>query len=394
MSFTHAPRVLLLCNAGMVCVAIGAGVLPVFLTTFSETFGGLGPAELGALPGLLFAGFVVGIVLSGPLADRFGARLFAMGGTGLCAGGLLLAAAAPNFGWLLAAAGCIGLGAGILDMLMSPLVAAVATDRRARAMNRLHAFYSIGVVATVLIASGSLWLTIPWRAVMVGLAVLPASVMVGFAGCPLPPLVHPDHERSRLLQLLLMPRFHLALLMIMLTGATEEGMSQWLPAYAESELGYGKATAGFALAAYAVAQTVGRFIGSSAGAGHIGPYGLLAMGSLASACCYSIAAWASAPPVALAACVLAGLACSMLWPTLLGVTADRIPHGGATLFGLMAAAGNLGCVLGTWAEGQVAAKSNLHVALGLGALAPLLLAGCTAWCAWLDRRARLAARAT
>ncbi|MFM1921755.1 MAG: hypothetical protein RLZZ303_3389 [Candidatus Hydrogenedentota bacterium] len=370
----------------MFCVAIGAGILPVYLTTFGEEFGGLGPAQLGLLPGVLFAGFVVGIVLSGPMADRFGARLFAVLGAAICAGGLAGAGLAPAYPLLVAAAGILGLGAGVLDMLMSPIVAAVSTDRKASALNQLHAYYSVGVVASVVCGSVALSLGVPWRATLLVLALLPALVAADFARAAFPALVHPEQERHRLRRLLRMPRFHLALLMILLIGATEEGMSQWLPAYLETALGYSKPVAGYALAAYAVAQASGRFLGSTQIAARIGPHRLLMLCAGASAACYLLAAWAPLPLIGALACMLTGFACSMLWPTHLGITSDRIPHGGASMFGVMAAAGNVGCVLAPWSEGIIAARHGLNVALASGALPPLLLLVLAAVLYWSKRR--------
>ena len=119
-----------LCYGGMVCVAIGVNLLPVYFTTFAAVFGGLNEEQLGRIPAVMFAGVVVGIMLSGPLADRFGARLFTVSGMAVAALGLLLMSVANGYGALLAAGAVSGLGAGILDMVMSPIVSAVCTDRR------------------------------------------------------------------------------------------------------------------------------------------------------------------------------------------------------------------------------------------------------------------------
>lgn len=383
--------VITLCDLGMVCAAIGAGVLPVFLTTFSEEFGGLTPDAMGQLPALLFAGVVLGILVSGPAADRLGEKLFAVGGAACVALGLAAAALAPSFGMLLAAAGFIGFGAGVLDMLMSPIVAAVAADRRAAALNQLHAFWSIGVVATVVVSAVSLYLALPWRGVVGALALLPVGVALGFLFTPLPPMVHPSHERKRLRTLLRVPRFLLALFIIFLIGCTEEGMSQWLPAYAEQELGYSKGTAGMALCGYALVQSLGRLLGSTQRVQRISPYRLMACCAVASVCCYLVAAWAPLPAVGLAACVLAGLAVSVQWPTHLGITADRIPQGGGSMWAVLAAAGNSGCVFSPWVEGQIAAVANLHVAIAIAALGPVLLALFVLWSGrWDAAKARTA----
>ena len=60
-------------------------------------------------------------------------------------------------------------------------------------------------------------------------------------------------------------------------------------------------------------------------------------------------------------------------PTTLGLVANRIAHGGATMFGLLAAAGNAGCFLAPWAVGAVADQSNLRVALAWAATVPLAM---------------------
>lgn len=105
----------------MLCAAIGVNLLPVYLTTFDTAFGGLTEEQLGRIPAFMFAGVVAGILLSGPLADRFGVRLFTMAGMALAASGLLLMAAATGYPALLAAGTVSGLGAGIIDMAMSPI---------------------------------------------------------------------------------------------------------------------------------------------------------------------------------------------------------------------------------------------------------------------------------
>ena len=58
----------------------------------------------------LFA--VVSMNLSGPLADRIGARLPSLLGGTVMASGVVLMGAAPSYGWLVAGAAVFGLGNG------------------------------------------------------------------------------------------------------------------------------------------------------------------------------------------------------------------------------------------------------------------------------------------
>jgi fucose permease len=79
------------------------------------------------------------------------------------------------------------------------------------------------------------------------------------------------------------------------------------------------------------------------------------------------------PAPALVACVAAGLTGSCLWPTMLAVTADRYPDGGASMFGVLGAFGNAGGICMPWIVGWVADRHDLHWGLAVSALAPLLM---------------------
>src|SRR4051812_47647973 len=138
------PRLLTaLCYAAMMCLAIGINLLPVFLTSIGASFGDGGTLtreELGRLGAVAFAGLVAGILATGPLADRYGAKPFVLLANGLTVLGLAGMAASPTFSLLLVTVFVVGLGAGMLDMILSPVVAALNPQRRTAAMNWLHSF--------------------------------------------------------------------------------------------------------------------------------------------------------------------------------------------------------------------------------------------------------------
>lgn len=372
---------LVLCYAGMVAIAIAVNLPPVYLTTFSQTFGGaagLNDQQLGMIGTLIFVGLVAGLLVSGPLADRLGARTFVLLGSALIGSGLGIMAWAPSYEALLFAACFMGVGAGVMDMILSPIVAALRPEHRTSAMNWLHAFYSIGAVVTTLIAALMIrlsvhWPIFGWRYVFAGLAVVPAIVLLGFLKTPVPPLVAENKERTSSRTLLSSGAFWIALFAMTLAGTTELGMAQWLPAYAERGLAYPKWAGGLALTGFSVAMAIGR-LGGGVVSRHVRPARML-MGSCAiCAVLYLVGAFCPIPAIALAGCVMLGLAVSCLWPTTLGITADRFPHGGATMFALLAAFGNAG----GWANmviGSVADQSSLRVALGSMAICPLLMAG-------------------
>ena len=65
--------------------------------------------------------------------------------------GILLCAIAPIYGVLFLALMIAGLGEGVIEGLGTPFVQALHTDEPGRYINFSHAFWSIGVLVTVLI---------------------------------------------------------------------------------------------------------------------------------------------------------------------------------------------------------------------------------------------------
>ena len=369
------PRLLTyLCYGAMMSLAIGLNLLPVFLTTLSQLYGGadgLSQEELGRLGAIAFFGLAVGIVVTGPLADRWGAKPFAQLGNVLIAGSLGGLAFAPTYFAVGAWMFVLGLGAGILDMVLSPVVAALNPERRAVAMNWLHSFYCVGAVVTILAGSLALKAGLGWRGSCLVLVPLPLGLLVGFASQRFPAM---SAEGGRTPMRVLIKRgwFVAALVAIFLGGATELGMAQWLPAYAETSLGFSQWTAGMALLAFSVAMALGRMVIGVLG-GKMNPFQIMAWGCGLSVILFLFGSFLPSPTGALVACIAAGFTGSCLWPTMLAVTADRYPDGGASMFGALAALGNAGGIFMPWLVGAIADWRDLHWGLAISAIAPLVM---------------------
>lgn len=384
----HAPRyAFVVCCAGMVSLAIAVNLLPVFLTTLQTAFGApLTNEQLGRLGTVTFIGLVSAILLAGPLTDRIGAKVFTILGNVLIGGGLAWLGVAQSYDAVLGACFVLGLGAGSLDMVLSPIVAAVQPHRRSAAMNWLHSFYCTGAVATVLLASWAMRMDIAWRTLSLVLVAMPLVVLLAFAVMYVPPLAPEDSStnpagRHRLRELIRIPYFWAALIAIFLGGATEMGMAFWLPAYAETSLGYSRWTGGMALTGFSIAMAVGRILAGMVGH-RIDGVRIMMICCIASVVFFLVACFSPLPPLALTACMLAGLAGSALWPTMLGVAGDRFPRGGGSMFGVLSASGNLGGIVMPWIVG-FSTDQGSHVwthatamrwGLSTATLCPLLMA--------------------
>jgi predicted MFS family arabinose efflux permease len=192
-----------------------------------------------------------------------------------------------------------------------------------------------------------------WRHIVAAWALLPALVAAGFLGVRIPRFV-PEAERTRLRDLVRMPVYLAAVAAIGLAGATELAISQWLSSFAERGLGFHKTTGDLAgCGLFALAMAAGRLWMGLRG-GQVCVPRVMAVSCWFSAGMYLAACFAPWPAVALAACALAGFGVSLLWPGMLTMVAARFPRGGASMFALLSAAGDLGCALAPWLVGAVA----------------------------------------
>ena len=163
-----------------------------------------------------------------------------------------------------------------------------------------------------------------------------------------------------------------------LGGATELGMVGWLPAYAERTLGYSKSAGALGFAGFQGAMILGRWA-SALIVHRIGPIRLMVVCCILSIVSY-VVCWTS--PYAwlgLSGCIAVGLTSSSFWPTMLSVTADRFPRGGATMFAMLAVSGTAGGILAPWLIGAVAGQSELHFGVANGASLRWGLAVATLW---------------
>lgn len=367
----HDRLLTALCYAAMMTLAIGINLLPVYLTTLSVTFGGeagLTKEQLGRLGAVGFGGLVVGILVTGPIADRFGTKPFALLGNLGTSLGLVAAALAPSYSWLLVAIVILGLGAGMLDMVLSPVVAALHPHDRGGAMNWLHSFYCVGAVVTILLGTLALQRGLGWRASCLMLSPFPLLLLAAMLPLRFPTL-STDAPRAPLRSLARNRWFQIALVAIFLGGATELGMAQWLPAYAEVSLGYPAWISGSALLAFSVAMALGRMVVGAVGT-RWNPFVIMFWGCASSVVFFLGASFLPHPALALACGIAVGFTGSCLWPTMLAVSADRHPEGGATMFGALAALGNAGGVFMPWLVGWIADRSTLALGLAISAVAP------------------------
>jgi len=358
-------------------LAATASPLAVCLTSIGRSFrgrslAGLSPAELGLIPSSAGVGLVVGMVLLGPRADRWGLRPLLLLGCALLVAGLLGMALAPGYLALLAAAALMGVGGGVSDAVTSPLVAELRPDNRTGALSILHAFYPLGLLFMTLGSSLLLSWTANWRVVFPVMSLPMAGGLVLFATTRALRHQGQGEGKGAVRRLAGHLIFWVALVGIFLGGATELGPFNWMPAYVEKALGWSREAGANLLLVASLLMTVGRF-GNAAVVRWIAPARLIPLAAAASMACIAVAA-AGPPVVAAVALALLGLTVSSLWPTILAYAADRIPRGGATMFSVLVGSGAASAVVAPSVVGFVGAAHGLRSGMGALAIFPLLAA--------------------
>ena len=169
----------------------------------------------------------------------------------------------------------------------------------------------------------SLWMMAP--ALLVG---------VLFLFLPLPPILAESGEREKLRHLIRAPFYLYCIAAIFFGGAAEMGMAQWLPAFAELDLGFSRAIGSSSLLVFSLAMALGRMVVGLLD-NRVSIYRILVWSCASTTLLFLVAGFCPSPIVALAAAILAGFTGSCLWPSILGISADRYPLGGSSMFAML-----------------------------------------------------------
>ena len=231
--------------------------------------------------------------------------------------------------------------AGLSEVLLSPIVASIPSERADRDMSLLHSLYAWGLVAMVAVCSVFIFAfgAHNWPYLVMLLALLPIVSAALFIFSPLPPMelsnpTKTEGGKGRALGIAL------CVACIFLGGAAEVTMTNWLSTFAENVLGLPKLWVDIGgLAIFAILLGLGRTLYSKYGKNISRA---LLWGMISAFACYVIVGLSANNALALIACIFMGFCVSMLWPGTLIFMEENMPHLGVAAYALMAAGGDLG----------------------------------------------------
>ena len=278
----------------------------------------------------------------------------------LTSAGLLVYALVPLFFPSYAYVGLVtgtilfSVAAGLCEVLLSPVVAAIPSEHPEKDMSILHSLYAWGVLSVVLISSLFLKLcgTHNWMYLTLFFAALPLVACLLFCISPMPPM-EVSHSDSSLPAASKKRGIGMALCVacIFLGSAAENVMTNWISGYMETALGVAKTVGDiFGMAIFALLLGFGRTLYAKLGRNISN---VLLAGMIGAVVCYVTAGLCNVAMIALIACVLTGFCTSMLWPGTLILMEEKMPNPGIVAYALMAAGGDFGASIAPQAMGII-----------------------------------------
>jgi MFS family permease len=351
----------------------------------------LSAQQMGLIWSPAFWAFTIAILVSGALVDVVGMRvLHILSAVGYLAGvALVLFAPYPTApvasvfattGTTMLYAGffTMGLSQGLVEGVINPLVATLYTEKTKK-LNMLHAWWPGGMIIGGLLAYALTGLGASWQ-IKLSLILIPAAIYLVMAVAE----TYPKTERvasnvstGDMWREAGRPIFLLLFVCMWMTAAVELGPDQWFPSVMSSLTGiqgilFLVYTAGlmFILRTYFAGIAHASPIGTLLVCAVLSAVGLYWLGSLQPGV---------SPVIAFAAATIFGIGKTYFWPTMLGVTAERFPRGGALLLSLMGGAGMLSVAVVLPMMGaridQLGAGAALQFVAGLGVVLAVIFGG-------------------
>jgi fucose permease len=287
-------------------------------------------AAVGAITMTMTACSAASSLMAGSVVQRIGTGAVVAGSCLLTALGLLGFAVAPSFGWLVALAIPLGVGAGAVDASLNHFVSAHYSSRH---MNWLHGFWGVGATTGPLVMGAALASEGGWTAgarsiglMQLGLAlVLFATVSLWSRETAQAP-VEKDHPGQPSADLNPPPvAMWLAPLCFLFYVSAEMGTGLWAASILVTDRGLAAGDASVWVSLYFGAITAGRFAVGLV-ANRVGNRRLVRLGivvAMAGALLFALpGVFGAFSPVGL---VIMGLGCAPIFPSLMHETARRFP---------------------------------------------------------------------
>lgn len=347
------------CYIAYLTQALVINFTPLLYVTF-QTDLGLTLSQISLLIAVNFGTQMLTDIGSSPIVERIGHRAAVVLAHIFCSAGMVGLAVLPalmqnDFLAIIIPTVICGVGGGLIEVMVSPIIEACPTEHKSAQMSLLHSFYCWGQAGVVLLTTllFSLFGLEHWPIFACLWALIPLCDVFLFVVVPINDLVKQGEGETRR-QLLSRPTFWAMMGLMLCAGAAEITMAQWASGFAETGLGVSKAVGDLlGPCLFALLMGTARVL-SAVLSERLSLYTLMSGSCLLCIFSYLIAVLVPHPVIALLGCGLCGLSVGVLWPGTFSLAAKHLPMGGFPMFAILAFCGDMGCTTGPTAAGQIA----------------------------------------
>ncbi len=346
------------CYLGFITQAAVINLPPLLFTTFMEQFG-LSYEMLGRLILINFCVQIctdlTAVKLSGKVSLRAQAVLAnILTSSGLLCLGILPRIMSQHYLALVISVVIFSVGAGFIEVVGNPIVAAIPNQNNKIAIPLLHSFYCIGHVLVCLLST--LYLNFigrqSWFILPILWAIIPIFCIFSFSKAPI--IEQTDEQKKTPLKSVLGSKLFLVAMLLMLCGgASEQTMAQWVSVFADRGLGLPKMAGDIiGICGFALLMAICR-MGYGIFGEKLNMKKILFSSAILCVMSYLGIFIFRSSVLALACCAVCGISVALMWPGMVALTAEQFPTGGTAVFGTLSVMGDIGCSLGPWISGLV-----------------------------------------
>lgn len=369
------------CFVGYIVQAIINNFVPLLFLTFEKNY----HIPLSQITMLITFNFGVQLVVdffAAKYVDRIGYRTSIVLAHVCSAAGLIGLAVLPelfpnSIMGLMIAVVIYAVGGGLIEVLISPIMESCPSKHKEKAMSLLHSFYCWGHVGVVLLSTlfFHFFGIENWKILALVWAIIPVVNGIVFCKVPMASLMEEGETGMTLGELAGNGTFWILMLMMVCSGASEQGVSQWASTFAEKGL--------------QISKTMGDLAGPmffailmGASRAFYGKYGdkldlnrFMVGSSILCVLSYLCISLSPSPLLSLIGCGICGLSVGIMWPGSFSRASQSLPKGGTAMFAMLALAGDVGCGSGPTVVGYVTGLVGEDLKKGIlaGVIFPVLL---------------------
>lgn len=241
--------------------AASAMAIPICLVKISEELS-LSLTQGGALGFIISIEQFLVILFSGIIAARYGKIKILRAALLFLGTGLILFTISISFWMAILLLLITGIGSGLLEALLTPLVEDLYPKDDGSKMNRLHAFWPLGVCSCVILFGEALSRGISWRMLFIILGLLILGISTLYPKASKISLPRSRADFSHMGEILALKRFWLLGFALFFAGGAEGGFAFWSASFIQLHFETLPRAGAIGTACFAGGMAIGRFLSS------------------------------------------------------------------------------------------------------------------------------------